>query len=291
MGKPLMRALFAVLAAALVAQAVALPLEGGEAELPTTMFNAGDDEATLTQEVNAAIGRVQTGMSAGAETNLGESAAVNEAGTTDWGKKAQAEIDAMSKSELSEIAPSDNDDELTQQFKMDIQNAQRASHKKVSMKPSETAVEQAAAAALKDPKAAASLRAEAEKAELDVSTFIPSATALLQEEPEDDADLGESAGVGLMSGSDSDVAKMINEQITAQVNNQLGAIPGDVGSTDMLTQFEQDKAQASEFLEAKDKAKKKAASDKAAAAVKAMLAEAQQHMKSSQELGEGGDIA
>ena len=110
-------------------------------------------------------------------------------------------------------------------------------------------------------------------------------------EPEDDADLGESAGVGLMSGSDSDVAKMINEQITAQVNNQLGAIPGDVGSTDMLTQFEQDKAQASEFLEAKDKAKKKAASDKAAAAVKAMLAEAQQHMKSSQELGEGGDIA
>ena len=35
---------------------------------------------------------MQTGMSAGAETNLGESAAVNEAGTTDWGKKAQAEV-------------------------------------------------------------------------------------------------------------------------------------------------------------------------------------------------------
>lgn len=278
----------ALLAAIVVAQAVALPLADDDAQLQTSMFNAGDDEATLTQEVNEAINGVQTGLQSG--TDLGESDAVGEAGTTDWGKKAKAEIEAMSKSELSEITNVGDDDQLTQQFKLDVERAQQATHQKVSMKPSETAVEKAANAALKDPKAAAALKADAEKAEMDISTFIPSAASLLQEAPDDGAnDLGESDSVGLMSGSDADVAKMINEQISAQVNNQLGAISTNSGDADMLTKFEQDKAQAAEFLEAKAVAKKKAASSKAAAAVKAMLAEAQQHMDSSQELGESVD--
>ena len=176
------------------------------------------------------------------------------------------------------------------QFKLDVERAQHATQQRVSMKPSETAVEQAANAALKDPKAAAALKAQAEKAEVDISTFIPSATSLLQEAPEDGADdLGESDSVGLMSGSDADVAKMINDQISAQVNNQLGGISTNSGDADMLTTFEQDKAQATEYLDAKAEAKKKAASAKAAAVVKAMLAEAQQHMDSSQELGESVD--
>merc|ERR1712159_441167 len=121
---------------------------------------------------------------------------------------------------------------------------------------------------------------EAEKAELAMQESLPGVMSLLQEAPEDNADqdLGESdEEFSLMSGSDDDVAKQINDQISSQVANQLGSIDTGTGSEDVLEKFEKDKAQAAEFVEAKaaEDAKKKKAK---AAAMKA-LAEAREAME------------
>merc|ERR1719353_1044057 len=246
-----MRCLVLVL---LVAQAAALPLAGDEANAPIGMFSSDDDEATLTAELDKAIGRVQMGMSA---NDLGDSASVEgSAGATDWGKKAANEIENMSKSEMAEIgsvAGISGDDKLLSQFKKDVEDAKAHQGKPAKLKAKKSEIEMAADKALADPAEHKALREAGEKAELDYNTMIPSATSLLQEGPEDGADdLGESE-FALMGGNDNDVAKAINEQINGQVSNQLGQIPTDTGSVDVLQKFEQDQQQASEFVMAQDK--------------------------------------
>lgn len=238
----------------LVAQAAALPLAGDEADAPIGMFSSDDDEATLTAELDKAIGRVQMGMSA---NDLGDSASVEDsAGATDWGKKAANEIENMSKSEMAEIgsvAGISGDDKLLSQFKKDVEDAKARQGKPAKLKAKKSEIEMAADKALADPAEHKALRAAGEKAELDYNTMIPSAMSLLQEGPEDGADdLGESE-FALMGGSDNDVAKAINDQINGQVSNQLGQIPTDTGNVDVLQKFEQDQQQASEFVMAQDK--------------------------------------
>merc|ERR1719174_1728150 len=140
-----MRCLVLVL---LVAQAAALPLAGDEADAPIGMFSSDDDEATLTAELNKAIGRVQMGMSA---NDLGDSASVEDsAGATDWGKKAANEIENMSKSEMAEIgsvAGISGDDKLLSQFKKDVEDAKARQGKpaKLKAKKKEPAVDPQAA--------------------------------------------------------------------------------------------------------------------------------------------------
>lgn len=241
----------ALLCALLVCQALALPLAGDELGEPQTMmFDAGDDEATLTAELNKAIGHVQMGMD---PKDLGDSADVeDDATSTDWGKKAANEIDNMSKSEMAEIgnaAGLTGNDKLIAQFKSDVQAAKARAAKPAKMKAKKSDIEMAADKALLDPAERKKLKAEGEKAEMDYSTMIPSAMSLLQEDPSDDfsEDLGE-GGMALMSGDDTDVAKAINDQINGQVSNQLGKIPTESGDVNVLEQFEQDQQQASEFL-------------------------------------------
>merc|ERR1719238_2133789 len=296
-----MRCLVLVL---LVAQAAALPLAGDEADAPIGMFSSDDDEATLTAELDKAIGRVQMGMSA---NDLGDSASVEDsAGATDWGKKAANEIENMSKSEMAEIgsvAGISGDDKLLSQFKKDVEDAKARQGKPAKLKAKKSEIEMAADKALADPAEHKALRAAGEKAELDYNTMIPSAMSLLQEGPEDGADdLGESE-FALMGGSDNDVAKAINDQINGQVSNQLGQIPTDTGNVDVLQKFEQDQQQASEFVKAQgadlgesDDQTKTAKQAKAEKAKKAMQ-EAEAAMKASAaamanmhaELGEGAD--
>merc|ERR1711871_1798866 len=260
---PMMRSLTLALVALAVANVMALPLAGDEA--PNAMFDDNDDDATVMAEMSKAIGRVQMGMS---PNDLGESATVDEAGETDWAKRAKNEIDSMSQSEMA-MVPKIGDDRLVDQFKADVANAKNAIKSPMKRAADKTEVEKEADAALADPKAAG------EKAELAMQESLPGAMSLLQEAPEDNADedLGESdEEFSLMSGSDDDVAKQINDQISSQVANQLGSIDTETGSEDVLEKFEKDKAQASQFVEAKaaEDAKKKKAK---AAALKA-LAEA-----------------
>merc|ERR1712159_626493 len=262
----MMRSLTLALVALAVANVMALPLAGDEA--PNAMFDDNDDDATLMAEMNKAIGRVQMGMS---PDDLGESATVDEAGETDWGKRAKNEIDSMSRSEMA-MVPKIGDDRLIDQFKADVANAKNAIKSPMKRQREKAEVEKEAAAALADPKAEAELKAEGEKAELAMQESLPGAMSLLQEAPEDNADedLGESdEEFSLMSGSDDDVAK--------QINDQLSSIDTETGSEDVLEKFEKDKAQASQFVEAKaaEDAKKKKAK---AAALKA-LAEAREAME------------
>merc|ERR1711871_1846388 len=270
----MMRSLTLALVALAVANVMALPLAGDEA--PNAMFDDNDDDATVMAEMSKAIGRVQMGMS---PNDLGESATVDEAGETDWAKRAKNEIDSMSQSEMA-MVPKIGDDRLVDQFKADVANAKNAIKSPMKRAADKTEVEKEADAALADPKAAAELKAEGEKAELAMQESLPGAMSLLQEAPEDNADedLGESdEEFSLMSGSDDDVAKQINDQISSQVANQLGSIDTETGSEDVLEKFEKDKAQAAEFVEAKaaEDAKKKKAK---AAAMKA-LAEAREAME------------
>ena len=100
------------------------------------------------------------------------------------------------------------------QFKADVANAKNAIKSPMKRAADKTEVEKEADAALADPKAAAELKAEGEKAELAMQESLPGAMSLLQEAPEDNADedLGESdEEFSLMSGSDDDVAKQIND--------------------------------------------------------------------------------
>ena len=179
------------------------------------------------------------------------------------------------------------------QFKADVQNAKNAVKVPAARKAEKTAVEKKATSAMHDAKSEARLKAEGERAEVAMQEPLPSAVSFIQEGPEDDADqdLGESdeEDFSLMSGSDDDVAKQINDQITSQVSNQLGSIDTEAGDENVLKTFEQDKAQASVFLESKAaEEKKKAAAT--AAAMKA-LAEAREAMAKATMSAEEGDEA
>lgn len=279
------KSLALALVALAAANVMAAPLAG---DLPNAMLDANMDDETAMAEMNKAIGRVQMGMS---PDDLGEGSSVEDAGATDWAKKTTNEIDSMSKSEMA-MVPKIGDDELVNQFKADVKNAKNSIKLPEQRKAHKTAIDAEATAALKDPKAAAELKAKGEKAEFAFQTSIPLPTAmsLIQEAPEDhaDEDLGESDDeFSLMSGNDDDVAKQINDQIQSQVANQLGSIDTESGSEDVLKKFEQDKTQASEFIEAKAAEDQKKAKAKSAA-MKA-LAEARAAMERSQEATESAE--
>merc|ERR1712196_136228 len=98
------------------------------------------------------------------------------------------------------------------------------------------------------------------------ATDIP--ISLLQT-PEDVQDIGEDVdeddvegeNLHLVSGSDDDVMKTINQQIGEAVSAKLGAIPADTSQQAMLDKLEKDKQEASQELQSHpidaDKAREK----------------------------------
>merc|ERR1719502_176304 len=148
----------------------------------------------------------------------------------------------------------------------------------------ESQIEHQADEALKDPHVAAQLKKNAEKAEVALESALPSAPLEFFQEDSGSDDLGEDdededgAGMQLMSGSEADVEKAINAQITEQVNQQIGSIPTNTGDADSMKTFEQDKIQAEKFLEGQQKKHDKAASDK----IKAQLLAAQKELTQAQ---------
>merc|ERR1712070_1351274 len=103
-------------------------------------------------------------------------------------------------------------------------------------------IEHQADEALKDPQVAAQLKKNAEKAEVDLESALPSSPLEFFQEDSGSDELGEDdededgagAGMQLMSGSQADVEKAINAQITEQVNQQIGSIPTNTGDTDSM---------------------------------------------------------
>lgn len=284
-----------------VSMVLSFPLQGEETQLiqeSSGMFPSGDDESTVSAEINEAI-QHDVNMDAvndmGNDMGLGESL---KSGATSWEKKAAAAINAMSRTELAKVQPV-QDDALTAKFDMDIKQAKVAMAGPEKKVTTESKIEQEADEALKDPKSADKLRKEAAQAEMDMASGIGiiTPTAFIQEgasKDTDTEDIGESDddfegddededdGMALMGGSDADVAKAINAQISQSVNSQLGSIPSVAEDGAALQKFEEDKMDAAKFLEEKSKAKqdKKDANEE----IKKKLAEAMASLTKSQAL-------
>lgn len=275
-----------VAALVLVAQVVALPIQGEETSLlqeQAGLFPASDDEATVESEVNEAIQHQMNQQSMG---DIGEDDGSKDSASK-WEKRAAAEINAMSKGAIGKIH-ADEDDTLSQKFQDDIDQAKKmmASPKKKAATESE--IEKEADSALKDPANAKQLQEDAEKAELDMQPGV--APVEFIQEREDSDDLGEADDDAdevddqfqLMGGSTDDIEKAINARIGQQVSQQLGSSGEDYVDGNALQKFEKDKTQAQNFLSAKVK---QSAADK----IKAQLAEAQKAMEESQASMEEGD--
>merc|ERR1711998_429644 len=217
--------------------------------------------------------------------DVGESLQLN-AGATDWEKKAAADINAMSRTEISKVELGE-DDTLTSKFEEDVKEAKAhlaAPKKQVS---TESEIEKEADRALKDPKQAKELKAEAEKAELDLETNtadIVSASSFIQEDTntddDDEDDLGDDdeEQFQLLGGSDDDVTKAITAAITQKVNLQLGSIPVNTGDSDAMQKFEEDRVEAQKFLDTKPESKQKASRE-----IEKQLKAAQEALQQSQE--------
>jgi|ERR1711937_79276 len=284
----MMKCFALALVALCVANVMAMPIEGDfDAGFNPAMVDA-PDEMNEQAQIEKAISAAELGMDASDTKSLGESSAVSDDGDIDWAKKTTAEIQHMSTSELA-MVPKEDDDKLIDQFKADVQNAKNAVETPQKRLATKTEVTAEATAAEHNTQLEAELRKKGEEAELDMqeSIQLPSAMSLLQEAPENDADmdLGESdeENFALMDGSDDDVAKQINEQISSQVQAQLGETDTDAvtGDVDLMKRFEADKASASQFVETE--ATEKAKQDKAKNAIKKALEEAQMHMQASME--------
>jgi hypothetical protein len=268
----------------IVAQAVALPLQGEETSLlqeSAGLFPQADDDSTVESEVNAAIeGDVNLDNMG---QDMGES--MHEKAST-WEKKAMADISAMSRNGMKKVHVATNDP-LTAQFEADAEKAKMAVATPKQQKVSrESEIEREADEALKDPKKARELEAMATKAELDLQTTMPDAMSFIQEGSNDDEDdenftddEDDVPGLSLMSGSDEDVEKAIMGQISQQVNTRLGSIPVDTGSSEDFKQFTEDKEEAAQFVDTEKNEQKQAAAKKQIA--KAMK-EAQQALSTSQ---------
>merc|ERR1719409_187921 len=263
-----------VFALAFVALAAAAPLSGDVAMLEESdgLLPKADDEATIDAEVNQAI---QQDVNMDTTAKLGEVPKLGEGATT-WEKKAMAQINSMSSSEIAktkQAAPS----KLDSKFAADIANAEKVMHKPGAKKTKKSMINSAVKKALANPKQAAQLKKAARQAELDFVNPVA-----LVEEKEEPNDIGEDEveddHLKLLSGSDSDVMKSINEQIGTMVSDQLGTMPADTSAAATLDKLEKDKQQASQFLD--DKAK----SDQAKADAKKKVEE---ELKSaSEDLGE-----
>jgi len=273
----------------LLGVASALPLQGQETSLvqleeTAGLFPSGDDEATTTSEVQEAIER-EVNL-AGLHDDIGESMKVSPHASA-WERKAAADINAMSRGPISNIHGDENDS-LVNKFAADVQEAKAriAGPQKKADKESE--IEHQADEALKDPEVAAQLKKNAAAAEVDIETMTVDPFELFQEDEGAD-DLGEDDDEGdgfqLMAGSDSDVEKAINAQITDQVNQQIGSIPAPSGDADAMTKFEQDKVQAQKFLAGRVAEHKQSASDK----IKAQLLAAQKELQEAQNQAIGDD--
>jgi len=265
-------------AMALAAQhAFALPLQGettGLLQETAGLFPKTDDAATLTSEVDEQIQQQVNMADVGESPDVGNNANY-------WEKKAAADINSMSKSEIASVHSTYQDDHLTQQFDEDTKEAAAAMAKPKKQKDTKFEIEKEAETALKDPAKAKALEADAQKAEIDLESTFPSPVAFLQEDFAD-MDSDDEAGLQLMDGSDDDVAKAINARISQQVNQQLGSVAdANEQSGQQLKQFEEDKMEASKFLAAKRLRQKNK--------IQQQLAEAQKAMAAAQEESQEGN--
>jgi len=146
-------------------------------------------------------------------------------------------------------------------------------------------IEQEANAALDNPAAKKELKKLAAKAELDISSVvIPD--SLIQKAEQDN--LGEDDlddNLKLVSGSDADIMKQINEQIGQSVSAQLGEgvskTKADTSQPQLMNKFEQDAQEASKFL--MNQKKGNMSKSTAKAQIKADLANAQHALGEAQE--------
>jgi len=257
-------------------QCAAAPLEGDVAMLEESdgLLPKADDEATINAEVNQAI---QQDVNMDGTAKLGEIPKLGE-GANSWEKKAMAQINSMSSSEIAktkQAAPS----KLDSKFAADIANAEKVMHKPGAKKTKKSMINSAVKKALANPKQAAKLKEAARQAEMDFVNPVA-----LVEEKEEPNDIGEDEvdddHLALMSGDDSDVMKSINEQIGTMVSDKLGNMPADTAAAATLDKFEKDKQMASEFLA--DKAKRDQAKADAKKKVEEELKSAQQDLGESQ---------
>jgi len=287
-----MRSAFALLLASLALSAVlSLPIQGEETSLlqeSTGLFHDDDDESTVTAEVTEAI---QHDVNMDNLDDIGESLHLS-AGATDWEKKATADINAMSRDAIGKINLGE-DDKLTSKFEDDVKEAKARLAGPKKQVSSESEIEKEADEALKDPAKAKELKAEAEKAELDLESGAAGVSSFIQEDTnsndDDDDDLGDDDDderLALLGGSDEDVSNAINAAITQKVNLQLGSIPTDVGDSDTLNKFEEDKVEAQKFLASKPENK-----EKASAEIQKQLKAAQEALTQSQESDAQADEA
>jgi len=242
----------ALLLAVCLAMATAMPMKG-DVELldeASGLMPSSDDEATVEAEVDKDIEADVRMNDMGEAPKLGKD-------SDDWEKKTVAAINGMSSSEIkkSEAAPQDK---LSAQFASDVATAQKVMSGPKAKKTKQLKIDEEANAALANPKAAKELKSMAAKAELEISSMvIPN--ALIQEGKDED-DLGEDDledNLKLVSGSDADIMKEINEQIGAKVSTQLGEsvskTKSDTSKPGLMNKFEQDTQEASKFLMNKDK--------------------------------------
>jgi len=237
----------------------------------------GDDEATVEAEVDKDI---QADVD---KDDMGESTKLSK-GATDWEKKTVAAINGMSDSEIkkNEAAPQDK---LSAQFAADVANAEKVMKAPKAKKSEKLKIEQEANAALDNPAAKKELKKLAAKAELDISSVvIPD--SLIQKAEQDN--LGEDDlddNLKLVSGSDADIMKQINEQIGQSVSAQLGEgvskTKADTSQPQLMNKFEQDAQEASKFL--MNQKKGNMSKSTAKAQIKADLANAQHALGEAQE--------
>jgi len=237
----------------------------------------GDDEATVEAEVDKDI---QADVD---KDDMGESTKLSK-GATDWEKNTVAAINGMSDSEIkkNEAAPQDK---LSAQFAADVANAEKVMKAPKAKKSEKLKIEQEANAALDNPAAKKELKKLAAKAELDISSVvIPD--SLIQKAEQDN--LGEDDlddNLKLVSGSDADIMKQINEQIGQSVSAQLGEgvskTKADTSQPQLMNKFEQDAQEASKFL--MNQKKGNMSKSTAKAQIKADLANAQHALGEAQE--------
>merc|ERR1712054_125008 len=121
------------------------------------LFPESDDEKTVESEVDAAIQH---------DVNLddiGETSHVSDSGS-EWAKKAQQQIAAMSQSEINKIKSAESDDKITAKLEADVKEAKANMQAPNAKKEKQLEIDEEATAALKDPRNAKALQDAATEA-------------------------------------------------------------------------------------------------------------------------------
>lgn len=241
------------------------------------LFPESDDEKTVESEVDAAIQH---------DVNLddiGETSHVSDGGS-EWAKEAKQQIAAMSQSEINKVKSAESDDKITAKLEADVKEAKANMQAPNAKKEKQLEIDKEATAALKDPKNAKALQDAATEAELEMQSGAEPVSLIDEHSPNENEDIGEddddefgTAGLNLMGGSDADVMKQINAQIGAKVSNEIGNIPTNTMDTPTLKKLQEDKAQAEQFLDTRQK------SESVAAKIKDSLIAAKKAMASAEE--------